>query len=444
MTITDRPNPQSPNLQQGSMAPPRTGMLLTAFIFLLFMSLASPIMAYSDLPNAGEGSPARQAGYLLVFLLTLYGVNPFANPARVLVIPVMIAVALGWCWLSTLWSLSPGSTLRRIALTSMVIWSIFAIVRHLGYEKPVAIIRVMLAVLLMMNVAVSLALPDIGVHHVNEPGDKGLIGDWRGIMFHKNFAAPTAVLAILFFLFDARRIPMILRAAVIVLGILFLANSGSKTSVGIGLFAVLLGLVMQFYTGKGRALVMLLLAFSGIAAAVAAYIYIDPLAMSFTDERSFTGRPLIWKALVDFWKDHPWTGSGYGAFWNIGGGKDPIFHYATGWVTQITIGHNGYLDILAQLGIPGLALILIAVAVIPTWRLLTLQNVPAARLALIVSILYFCIGHNSTESSLFERDAIPQVFLMIAIAFIETLRARPERQAALQVQPLRRPRSAAV
>jgi len=435
MTITD---PRS--TRQGIAAPPRTGVLLAAFTLLLFMCLAGPVMAYSDLPATGEGSPARQAGYLLAFLLTLYGINPLANPSRLLVVPAAIVVALAWCWLSTVWSLSPGSTLRRIVLTSMVIWSIFAIVRHLGYEQPVAIIRVMLAVLLLTNVVVSLALPDIGVHQFNEPGDKGLIGDWRGVMVHKNFAAPTAVLAVLFFLFDARRIPMALRVAVIALGVWFLANSGSKTSVGIGLFAILLGLVMQFYTGKGRALVMLMLALGGIAAVIVAYIYIDPLKMNFTDERSFTGRPLIWKALIDFWQDHPWTGAGYGAFWNIGGGKDPIFHYARGWVTQVTVGHNGYLDLLAQIGIPGLVLVLVAVIVVPTGRLFMLRHVPASRLALIVAILYFCIGHNSTESSLFERDAIPQVFLMLAIAFIETLRAR---SALPSHAPLRRHRPAA-
>ena len=418
----------SKNGSRRYVAPPRTGVLLIATVVLMLLCLMGPFMSFGGFPGTGEGSPARQAGYLLLFGLALYGVNPLANPDRVLVVPLAILLALAWCWLSMSWSLAPGITGRRIFLTTIVIWSIFAIVRHAGYDQPVAIIRVMLAGLLVINIAVSALYPELGVHHVNEPGDKGLIGDWRGVMVHKNFAGPTAAMAVLFFLFDAKRIPMVLRVLVIAAGCYFLYRSGSKTSVGIGIFAIMLGAVMQFYTGKYRIFVILLLGLAGIAAVIAAYIYKDPLAGNFTDERAFTGRPLIWKALIDFWKVHPWTGSGYGAFWNIGG-KDPIYHYATGWVTEITIGHNGYIDMLAQVGIPGLILMLIAVVIMPTYRILTATGAPPARLALTLAVLYFCIGHNSTESSLFERDAIPQVFMMLAIAFAELSRPQTVRRS---------------
>lgn len=409
-------------------APPRTGVLLMGVVVLMLLSLMGPFMSYGDFAVAGEGSPARQAGYLLLFGLALVGINPVADPNRVLVVPVAIVIALAWCWLSVSWALAPGVAVRRIFLTTIVIWSIFAIIRNVGYEQPVAVIRVMLAMLLIINIAVSMLFPEYGVHHVNEPGDKGLIGDWRGVMVHKNFAGPTAALAALFFLFDAKRIPMVLRVCVVAAACYFLYRSGSKTSVGIGIFAVALGTLLQFYTGRYRTFVMLVLAIAGMAAAVVAYLYQDPLSGNFTDENAFTGRPLIWKALIDFTSQHPWTGAGYGSFWNIGG-NDPIFHLATGWVTETTIGHNGFLDMLAQVGIPGLILMLIAAVILPSYRILTATGVPAPRLALILSILYFCIGHNSTESSLFERDAIPQVFLMLAIAFAEVSLSRSPRPA---------------
>jgi exopolysaccharide production protein ExoQ len=408
--------------------PPRQNLLIGATALLIILCLLGPFMSYSDLPGAGEGSPARQLGYALVALLAFVGIRPIAAPKRILVIPVFIVIALAWCWLSVIWALSPSIAVRRIVLTMMIIWSIFAIVKYAGYQQPVQIIRILLAALLAINLATSILFPDFGIHHVNEPGDKGLIGDWRGIMTHKNFAGPPTVLAILFFVFDAKKIPLVLRATVIAAACYFLVYCQSKTSVGIGIFALIVGIVFTQFRNKYRPLIIILFALAGAAAGVMAFVYQDPLSGNFTDERSFTGRPLIWKALYDYWVVHPWLGSGFGSFWNIGPGG-PIYKYATGWVTQITVGHNGFLDLLVQIGIPGLALVVFATVVVPLYRLLSNPEDFAQRSALIISVLVFCIGHNSTETTLFDRDAIGQVFLMFSIAFIGVLKTPSKRSS---------------
>lgn len=284
------------------------------------------------------------------------------------------------------------------------------------------IARVLLVVLLVVNILVSLLFPDLGVHSVNEPADKGLIGDWRGIMTHKNFAGPTVALLILMFAFDARRIPMALRLIVIAAASYFLYRSGSKTSAGMVVSALAIGALFLYYKGKSKNFIIILTCLAGMAGAVMAYLYQDPLSGNFTDERSFTGRPLIWKALANYWSDHPWTGSGYGSFWNIGP-QGPIYRYATGWVTEVATGHNGFLDLLATVGVPGLILILIATIIIPVFTLMSKADTNAPRNALVISILFFCIGHNATESTLFDRDAIPEVFIMFAIAAIANMEA---------------------
>ncbi len=410
--------------------PPRQNLLIAAAALLIILCLLGPFMSFSDLPGAGEGSPARQLGYGVVVILVLIGIRPLAAPKRILVIPFFIILALAWCWLSITWALAPGIAVRRIVLTMMIIWSIFAIVKYAGYQQPVQIIRVFLVLLLVTNLATSLLFPDLGIHHVNEPGDKGLIGDWRGIMTHKNFAGPPTVLVILFFVFDAKQIPTVLRATVVAAACYFLVYCQSKTSVGIGVFALIVGIVFTQFRNRYRPLLIILFALAGAAAGVMAFVYQDPLAGNFTDERSFTGRPLIWKALYDYWTVHPWLGSGFGSFWNIGA-NSPINHYATGWVTQITVGHNGFLDLLVQVGIPGLALVVFATIIVPLHRLLSNPDDFAQRSALVISVLVFCVGHNSTETTLFDRDAIGQVFLMFAIAFIGVLRT-PSRQSSRQ------------
>lgn len=422
---SDQPTPET-----RMFAPARRGPMLLAWVILVVFCLLGPFMSYSGLPGTGEGSPVRQAGYLTVFLLALYSSRPIADPKGLLVVPVAIAIALGWVWLSIAWALDPGIALRRAFLTTTIIWSIFAVVRRIGVDQPLMIARVLLVVLLLINIAVSILFPDIGVHSVNEPADKGLIGDWRGIMTHKNFAGPTVALLILMFVFDARRIPMALRIIVIAAASYFLYRSGSKTSAGMVVSALVIGSLFLYYKGKGRNFIIILTCLAGMGAVIAAYIYKDPLAGNFTDERSFTGRPLIWRALTNYWSDHPWLGSGFGSFWNIGP-QGPIYRYATGWVTEIAAGHNGFLDLLATVGVPGLVLILAATVVIPVFTLLSRADVNAQRNALMASILFFCIGHNATESTLFDRDAIPEVFLMFAIAAIMNMESsrftRPRR-----------------
>lgn len=400
--------------------PIRRGPLLLAWVILIIFCLLGPFMSYSGLPGTGEGSPVRQAGYLTVFGLAIYGSRPLVDPKRLLVVPIAICVALLWVWLSIAWALEPGIAFRRAFLTTTIIWSIFAIVRRVGVDQPLMIARALLVALLLINIAVSILFPEMGVHSVNEPADKGLIGDWRGIMTHKNFAGPTVAILILMFLFDARRIPMALRIIVIAAASYFLYRSGSKTSAGMVVCAIAIGALFQYYKGRAKGFIISLTALAGIAGAVAVYIYKDPLSGNFTDERSFTGRPLIWKALVDYWSDNPWLGSGYGSFWNIGP-QGPIYRYATGWVTEVATGHNGFLDLLATVGLPGLVLIVIATVIVPIVTLIRKADSNAPRNALIVSILFFCIGHNATESTLFDRDGIPQVFLMFAIAAIAAM-----------------------
>jgi O-antigen ligase len=81
-------------------------------------------------------------------------------------------------------------------------------------------------------------------------------------------------------------------------------------------------------------------------------------------------------------------------------------------------GHNGYLDLALQVGVPGMVLVTFAAIVWPLLRLFSSRIASPARRALIVAVVIFCAGHNITETSLFDRDMIVHVFLMFAIALI--------------------------
>ncbi len=397
--------------------PPRQNMLLLCLIALLTLTMLGPAMSYSELPMTGEGSPVRQICYLLIFLFTVAGARPLLGYRRLMVVPMPLVLALFWCWLSLSWAIEPEVAVRRLVLTTLVIWTIFTLVRHLGYDKSILILRWVFVVTLIACYIAVLATPMIGIHQMNDPGDAQLIGNWRGIMMQKNFAGAVCALTILTFLFDAGRIPKAVRAIVIALAFFFLVESQSKTSFGIMFVAILTGFLYTRFSARRRAYAIPLLFVGAIIISLMIDMYSDVLVNKFSDPYAFTGRGMIWQALWSFAEDNPIFGSGYGSFWNIGG-SSPIYRYGRGWILTIASGHNGYLDMLTQVGLPGLVLIVTAVIIWPIYHLIVTRILSPARGGLLMAMVMFCTAHNMTESSVFDRDAIVQVCLMVALAMI--------------------------
>ncbi len=152
--------------------------------------------------------------------------------------------------------------------------------------------------------------------------------------------------------------------------------------------------------------------------------YTDMLNKPFQREDSLTGRVQIWPPLVAYALDNPLLGAGFGSFWNIGR-ESPIFAYSTTyWVTQLGNGHNGYLDLLVQIGFPGLILVVMALIVTPMLRLSLSPYASRNQGALLLALIIFCTGHNFTETSLMDRDAFVHLYLVMAGALARTLARR--------------------
>lgn len=431
---------QLPRLSRARTRPrdtaPRWSQALAqiAFALLVTLALAGPWMT-----DQGDDTLKliREAGYASVFIFSLVAVRPWRNPERLLVVPWPLLVALGWCALSLLWAIEPGVGLRRLALTAMVLWSVFATMREVGMERSIAILRLLLALLLVINFVVALAFPAVGIHGASE--EPGLIGAWRGIMGQKNWAGLACAMTIIVFTFDAARIHMVTRIGVIAAALLFLVLSDSRTSMGAGAAALLAGALLAWRAargGQGRIaapgwawLPLALLAAVSISMAVDPQAYLKLVS----DPAGFTGRYQIWSALIRAYADRPLLGVGFGSLWDLGP-EGPISPYAKGWVAEVSQGHNGYLDLLAQIGAPGTLVVLFATLAWPIQRLLRGGDHPARVLG--AAMLLFCLGHNFTESTLFDRDALGQVFLLTAIALLWNATAPAVHAAAGSELPL--------
>lgn len=398
-------------------------LMLSAFLFLCLVLLA-PIMSFGDVMGmggtsagfTGEGSIQRQAAYVLLAVAALVAVIREGRGLVSLIPPWPIMLAVIWCWISLMWAINPGVGLRRLLLTTLVIWTSFVIVQNAGYLKSLKLLRIAFVLALLGNYLTVLVNPAVGIHTmVESAAPTAVSGNWRGFLGHKNFAGAACAVLILLFTFDARAIRPAIRVAVILAAGFFLFKTQSKTSAGMVAGALLTGYMFQKLEHRKRLFAMPILMFLTAGGWFLYSAYGDFVIDNYLTPASFTGRGHIWNSLLRYANDNLMTGAGFGSFWNVGAAS-PVYKYGQGYITEITVGHNGYIDLLITIGLPGLLLALFATIIWPAWRLLTFRIDPR-RGALISALLLFCMGHNITESSLFERDALVGVILMFCIAF---------------------------
>lgn len=414
-------------------AAPNRAAVLAMYGFLLVVIAAPMMQIKENVRYTGQGDLAREIAFVVVLAMALVatqGAQGAQGVRRFFNVPVTLALALGWCWLSMVWAMNPDVTIRRLLLTTMIVVIIFNLAQALRFEETVRIVRRVFVITLAASYAAVLLAPSIGIHRAADVAgigiDPDLIGCWKGVLAHKNYAGVACAFTVILFTFDARGMRLLPRAAVILGALLFLYKTRSKTSAGILVAAIVCGWLFTMYNPRRRVAVVSIIVV--VAAAIAIFVYYDWDALSapFNRPDAFTGRVQIWKVLVEYHSDHP-LGSGYGSFWNIGPDRQ-MLHYvkSTNWVAGQPQAHNGYLDLLVQLGMPGLILGILAFIVAPIGRLLVSLEARRAQGGMLLAMIIFSAGHNFTESSYLDRDQLVEVFCLLAIALVGVI-ARPNR-----------------
>lgn len=390
-----------------------------AFVLMLVLVIAGPAMTGGS-DFSGGGNPARQAGYLLIFVMMVAATLRQDGLVQALRTSVPCNLLLAYCWASLLWAIDPGVGMRRLVLTMMIVYSVFIAVRTLRFAASLLLLRRVLVVLLFLNFACVAALPGVGILQFVPGADPGIVGNWRGLLGEKNNAGAVTAITFLVLFFDPRprtRSTVLLMA----LALFFLVQTGSKTALGIGLVALIAGLAARRYDWRFWPFALTGIALASIFGGILVAVFWERIISVLQQQDAFTGRPQIWSALLVFLQDHWSLGSGYGSFWNIGA-DSPIYTLAKqgSWLTtNIATAHNGYLDLALQIGLPGLLLAVFALFVHPLAYLLTDRRLGEYR-ALLAATLVFAAGQNMTESTVLDRDHFVQVCLMWSIAAILT------------------------
>jgi exopolysaccharide production protein ExoQ len=146
-------------------------------------------------------------------------------------------------------------------------------------------------------------------------------------------------------------------------------------------------------------------------------------------DATLTGRTDIWAGLVPIAEQHPLLGSGFGGFWTSGTEAEVMFNEA----------HNGYLEVLLQLGFVGL--------LITSMFLLSLGRSAARALAydydwasLCICFLLMAAVHNISESSFdsFTRHLMAMVLFLAVTLPAVTRSAHTRRSLTRQTAGIKR------
>jgi O-antigen ligase len=273
----------------------------------------------------------------------------------------------GWIVTTVVLSLDPATSVKRFALTACVI-AVAATLPLLPKSRNELMRWFSIAALVLLAVCylgIFLA-PNLSIHLATDVQEPQLAGNWRGAFGHKNVAASVMAMLVFIGIYIARSGAWLSGAVIIALASLFLLNTAGKSSLAL-IFLVLaltsLTAIVRSYWLRAVMLLtpLALLAVLGIGTVMsenlAAVAKLLPL------DSSFTGRTDIWEFALQALQLRLPTGYGFEAFW----GTDAIRNVPEGmeWAEYASHSHNGYLDTALSMGLPGLALLIVVLVVVP-------------------------------------------------------------------------------
>lgn len=373
--------------------------------------------------QAEGGDIVNQLGFGMLGIAALGGMLCFAQPRRLAALfsPWWLLM-IAFLGISVMIAPNPDIVVRSMAFTIIGMLAMAAVIAMPrdadGLSTTFATMSIVVLVLCYFGVVF---LSSVAVHSANsvEPQHAGF---WRGSFSHKNVAGP--VMAFLSFIgfYLYRRGWRGIGGFVFVAAMLFLVQTGSKTTAALVPAAIIVVAAPSLVGMRRLTVLLFLLAIAVTGVATLGIEMIAPLKAYMSEnypDFTYTGRTSLWAFLIEAIEQAPWVGYGFESFWGSPVVLDTIPPFDRDWdIRFIVNGHNGYLDVAATMGLPAMATAIMALLVVP---LRDYMNVPRKRenvfLAdLFMMILFFGALNAFLETFFFSR-AEPVWLLFFLAAF---------------------------
>ena len=326
--------------------------------------------------------------------------------------PMLLPVLLAAC--SVLWSVDPEVSLyRMIALAGTTAFGAFLAIRF-SLDEQLRLLALVLGIIACASAAVALLLPGYGVMTGSHNGA------WSGIFYHKNSLGRIMALATLVFFLLAlgpRQLRLVaLPGMALSIALVFASQSRASLIVAIACLTVVSALsAMQRLSRSTRTVALLVGAMVAASTAAWAMQHGESILAFLGTDRAFTGRTELWAVLLEKARARLWFGYGYGAFWRGATGVSGEVQKALNWEWYPIHAHNGFLDLVLELGIVGLLVFLLPLGIYGyrTYRWGIVQRSPL-RLWPLTYLLFLILG-NVAESALVRQNNIYWALYVAAI-----------------------------
>jgi len=337
--------------------------------------------------------------------------NPF------LLVFVVLAAA------SVAWSMDPPVTARRLIRVATILAVSIAFALAAWHARRFQnVVRPVITMVLLTSLAFGVGWPGLAIH-TDVTGV--LVDAWHGLANHKNAFGDLAGIGMVLWLHawlsrEAGALPALAGLALAAACLVLSRSSTSMVATAFTLLFLVLLLrspqaLRRFMPWLVTLFVAALLAYALVLLQILPGLHtlLSPIGAITGKDMTFTGRTEIWDIMFEHIHLHPWLGTGYGAYWTGTEQGTPSFEFVERLGFDPASAHNGYLDVLNDLGALGLGVLFGYLAVFVA-QALRLMRSDRAQAALFLALFMQQAVTNLAESRWFSPLSVDFVIMTLA------------------------------
>lgn len=360
--------------------------------------------------NSLEADPVTQAILYVVYLLTfaLMFVR-WKHAVHVATKDKFLLMLVGLALASALWSDVPLLTLRRgIALVLTTLFGVYLTMRY-SIREQLRLLAWMLGIAALLSILFVLVLPAYGT------ASGKFLGAWQGIYDQKNVLGRYMVLSAVIFLINARSSYkyrwVFWTGFGLSVGLVLMSTSATALVSLLILLALwpLYGGLRLPYTWAVPFLITVVIVGGGVVMLLLENLEVVTGALG--KNTTLSGRTDLWPPLLEKIWQRPWLGYGYTGFWLGSEGESVDVWRVLSW--QPSHAHNGWLQLLLDLGFLGTSLFAIGLLICFSQALIWLRSTKTAEGLWPLLFLTVLMFFNLTQSTTLERNNIFWVLYVV-------------------------------
>jgi len=369
-------------------------------IYVTFFTTKIPFdpSNYGDIFGEETTDIKNQIVYLFLFFSSLVILSKrFDKVFSLIRYEKYLSIFVLICLLSALWSDYSFMSFKRSFQLLVIFLIIVEALVNIDHKILLMQLKIIVSAYLFLSVYAGRFIPA-----ATDP----IFQTWRGIEVQKNHLAQTSLYCLLssivFYRFDKARYSKLYDLLLMFFSVFLIYKAHSSTGILVLAMIVFVGFIFQIESifskfGYGRSFLLLiflfLLGFSLIFLIFSSEIF-SIIPGYFGKDTTLSGRSDIWKFVWNDIEKKLLLGYGFATYWIMGSPRLEIFaDLFEGF--KVNQAHNGYLEIMLQLGIVG-AIFFLFLIIAYGYRMVKVNS----NLAILIFVAILTL--NYTESALFK------------------------------------------